>query len=333
MAKKPKANATDKMFQKIVIGIAASIAVLAVVIIWNNRNQSFVGRIDGVRMPTASFSLLHNEMFNEWAMEFLMAGMPVPPEINNIVMEQAFENLVEMTLAVREAEALGLTLTAEEAEIAMQLADSAREFYGMSGLRNMGFNNASLERFFIDNLLVQSLYEHIIEQRHVSQEELDEAFNEFYETDGPAFYGHFVYFIDSYTQEDADALLARIADGEDFLELMREYSVTYDVEFFPVDEDGELIEHINIDFVTDDPELTELLRALEVDEVSDVVVLEEGFAYFIFKKAHIDEPDWEELREMHDEFITASLREEFFQEQMFLWREQADITRNNRIFN
>lgn len=332
MSKKPKANNQNNTIKKIFTSFVIILIVFSTALIWNNRSLSYIGTLNGNRIPIEFYNLIFSQMAMEFEFSLMMQGLPFSPEFRYLIAEDAFNNLLEMMVAVEMANELGLYLGEVELTMAQLAANNTRDMHTSANIRNMGFTNRSLNQFFYNNALHGELYEYIIAQREVTEEELATAFAEFLEENIQDLYAHIVYLITFDDYEQASSILLRIAMGEDFMELMREYSTSYWPDFLPVDEYGELIEHADIRQFTTDPLAIEAVRALEVSDISDIIHFMDG-TFAIVNLHSIEEPDYEELEEQFNEFTEANLRDEFFTEQMFLRMAQIEVTRNTRVLS
>jgi len=335
MARKPKANSQNTTIRNVAIVFCAFILVVGALLIWNNRSLSFAGTVNDERMPIEHFHFFWNEAHEMLAWEFGGVGGQA---FDELAMEIGFEGLVELNLAMFQAETLGITLNEEDMEEVAQRAEFYRAINTHSdfdGIAAMGFTNSSFMRFVEMRVLSDRVFEHFAALVEVSEEELEEAYEEFVAENYFDLKNVFVHIIEVEQEDLAGTIWNRFTMGEDFRELMREYSIVYDPESLFVDEDGETIEYVNIltTNLVQDMDQIAIAYAMEPGMASVVIEIPNG-NFVIFEVVHIEDVvDREQLEIDFKEHHEGVLRGEFFRNQLIIWREQAEIMPNSRIFS
>jgi len=335
MAKKPKANSQSNALKKIGITFAAIILVVGGLLIWNNRILSIAGTVDGVRVPIAQLNYFMSEQFDNLFQQFGFL-----PEIEPLARELAWGDIMDLYIIASRADDFDIVLDSEDYEEVEELIAFLNLMHvspSFNRLRNMGFNNNSL-RTFVELLVLQDrIFERVTEVVEVEEEEIEAAFLLYSLEDFWRFADVYIYVIEVETMADAQAIQYRLMMGDDFIELMREFSLVYDPENLEYDEDGNLIEYIDSFVSAFGWDLDQIRAVYEtpVGEFSEVFELYNG-NFGIFKVADFIPIEDDELLTVTDQFrenFIASVRFEFFQNELVIWREQAEAIQNRRIFN
>ena len=335
MARKPKANSQNTTIRNVAIIFCTFILIVGALLIWNNRSLSFAGTVNNERMPIEHLHFFWNEAHEMLAWEFGGVG---GPEFDAFAMEIGFEGLVELNLAMLQAEALGITLNEEDMEEVAQRAEFYRAVNtrgDFDGIAAMGFSNASFMRFVEMRVLNDKVFEHFAGLLEVTEEELEAAYEEFFTENYFNLRNVFIHIIEVEQEGLANNIWNELIMGTNFLELMREHSIVYDPENLPVDEDGEVIENVNIlgTNLVEDMNQVAIAYAMEPGMVSTVIEIPNG-NFVIFEVVHVEDVvDREQLEIDFKANHEETLRAEFFRDQLSTWRENAEITPNRRIFN
>lgn len=351
MAKKPKANNQNNMVRNVIIIFAAIILVAGTLIVWNNRDMSFAGTVDGQRIPMSHLNFFWNSWGdNEGLMwEMLQHGiMPGSPEANEFIMELAWNSVVEQTIVASHAEDMGITLAGENAEMVDEQIETFENWFthvneegevlvtSSEMIRALGFSNASFRRFAEQVVLAGLVHDHIVASVELGDEELAEAFAEHLEEHFD-YSDVFVHIIEVDTEELANELWMQIALGADFLGLMREYSLAYNTDMLEEDEEGNLIEdlHILATNLRTNQDHIEMAHDMGIGDVSSIITLDNNnFAIFeVVRIEHLDDEGRAELEEEFNAWHTSVVSNEHFSNQVMIWLEQADVRQNSRVFN
>jgi len=339
MARKPKANSHDHTIRNVIIGFSVIILIVGALLIWNNRSLSFAVTIDGERIPIEQFNFYHNQAWNtlwEW-------GMMPGPETEAWTMEIAFESLVSLHLTSARASEFGFSLAdvdADEVTEEMEFLRMILQTHEGDIIPRLGFTDAAFRQFVELRMLQGLVHEHITSLVEVDEEELEQVFEDFWEENHMHFTEILVHTITVETRAEADELHSRIVNSnESFVELMREYSNTFNEEVLPLDDAGNpiLAENIHASILGQwGQEHIELAHDMEVGDVSEVLSIAGG-SWVIFEVAEVN-PTLDGLDRLELEINVkaeheAELRNAYFHERFELWRENADIVPNDRILS
>ena len=331
MAKKPRANSAERSVRTAIICIAAVIVVIGAAAIINNRSLSFAATINGQRVPLEHYRFHVNNQFFE--LNHLLWQLD-PTTANDWILEAAWGELVNTTVMIQHAQSLGLTLNAEQDEEARELAAS----FERQELSNLGFSRRNFVEFARQMSLLEVLYEHLTADIVVSDEEINEAFEEFRETirqvpDSYNFYEIFVNQIEVESFELATNIFTEIMHTGDLVSQMREHCVIFDPDNLIPSPDGTPIYFVSLFDTNANMEVFELAYGLfEVGAMGGPIQLDNG-NFMIFQIVIIDGPDYEELREQFAEHHEMQVRNEYFQAQITFLREQSDVSPNRRALN
>ena len=334
----------DDGIKGFIIAFVAIMVALSGALLWNSYNLSAAGRVDGERIPRAFHNFFWDEAANNLMWQLMMQGMAWGDEAEQMVNDAAFNHVTELFVAKNQFNALGLQLTAQnELDIELRLGE-LRAQNPQENLRALGLNDNLLERLATYMIKHQVLVEHIGQQMPAPEgglaHALNEAFTEFISNNLFQIRHVYVYMIEVGSEEFMRTLFNRVM-FEDFLELMREYSlfqVPNLIEVESDDEDEEPTEFINVLNTPVDFETVALIYEMEPGDMTMAELDNGNFA--IFKVSHIEGPidiwgagitTWEELEEIFKDEEEQRLRTTHFNDQMFIWREQANIVPNNRV--
>ena len=334
MAKKPKANNQINSIRKTVVFSCAVLLIISAFLIWNNRSLSVAGTVDGERISVAEL----NFFWTNWMEHLMEMGMPGDSaETSDWALELAWEDLVELRVVVNQADRLGVVLTQEDMEqieelIAFYNMMLVNEDAGINRIRDMGFTNASFRRFTEIMVLRDRVFQHVTDAAvaEIDEEQFQQDFEDFVSENFIDLKDVFVYFIEVETEEQASGLLAQVVQGADFEALYWEHSLTSGPMVMPGGETPTAATHA---FNT--PMNEEQIRAaytMDVGVISEVLALENGH-FSIFKVAEIEEIDRAEVEELFRTDYEAAARQNFFQEELFVWREFARVSPNGRVIN
>jgi len=335
MAKRPRANSHDKTIRNVVIVFGAIILILGAIMIWNNRSLSYVGTVDGQRIPTPNFHF----MFHEYQEELWWRGMMVTPENEAEVVDEVFERLLNIHLTARWAEDLGISLTAEHREIVDERIESYRAAYAAPDfdlLSAWGFSNASLRRFVEQRVLFDLVYEYITGRYEITEEDMIQAFEEHLAENFFDFSEVFVYYIEVGTQELADNIMTQLVFGADIVELLRDHSIVFEPEMMRTGSDGLITESINIRTTNldDDTEQLRLVYDADIGTLMGPLELPNG-NFAIIEVAEINEfiEDFEEHEIQFREHHEWQSRLLYFHNELLTVRGDIEIRRNSRILS
>jgi len=338
MAKKPRAHDQSATTRKVLIIFSAVIIIAAAALIWNNRSLSYAGTLDGQRLPLAQFEFFANS----WMEELWQMGIGDSPDL---AISMAWSDLVDMHLTVNQASALGVVLTDEDFVRVDEIIERNNSIYtietpqgSVNLLTEWGFSNASFRRFVEMMVLQGKVFDYVTSYVTVDEAEFQAAFEEFLDEHYLDIRAVLVNYIEVESQDHANFVFSQFVQGIEFVQLMREHSLYYDPEFLMVDEEGNTVEWIDIRATAIGMDFEQLLAAyaMEIGEVSPITELANGnFAFF--EVVDIEDMDRDELESFFRfEFeggFEGSKRTEYFNNTLLIWRQDANIAQNSRIFN
>jgi hypothetical protein len=334
MARKPRANSHDNTIRNMIIGFCVIILIAGGLLVWNNQSLSYAGTLNGERMPVQHLNFFQNQA---WEDLVFFHGWPPGPETEAWAMQFAYESLLELHLTTARAEEFGFSLadvSADEIDARLAVIRMMHERPDVDIFAHMGFSDRGLRRFAHLQGLHDLVRQEIMSRVLIDDADLASALEEHLEANFMQFIDVMVHTIQVETREQADTVLELIEEGADFTDLMREFSITFHEELLPLDEDGQPIFAVNVDFsdlAMWAPEYLELAYEMEIGETSDALSIAGG-SWIIFEVADIveamDMDDFEENFKIHHE---NQLRDEYFREILEGWRSAANIAANSRV--
>ena len=326
MAKRPKAHTQNNTIRNVAIIFCAIVIVTAAALVWNNRSLSYAGTLDGARLPVAQLNFFAENLGGQIA-DFDLAR------------EFAWGDLVDFHLVTRQADDLGIALNADDMEevdeiIAWYESQWVFPEFNYNLITSMGFTNSSFRQFMEQFVLRGRVVDHVTSFVEIDEEVFARAFADFVVEHAFDITSVFVHHITVEDAVQATSLLLQHTEGADFVELMREHSLTYNPETLMVDEDGALIEHTNIwdTAISLDFEQVMVAYEMEIGQVSDIIALENG-NFAIFQIADIHEMEMSVVEEIFRPQFEDGARFDFLNNQLMIWREQSAIEQNSRIFS
>ena len=337
MAKKPKANSHDNTVKNMIISFCVIIFIVGTLLVWNNYTLSYAGTVDGERMPVTHLNFYQNQA---WDTLLWQIGMMPGPETEEWAMEIAYDSLIELHLTASRAADFGFSLADVDADNVDERMDMLRLMHerpDMDVFAAMGFSNRSFRRFVELQALHELVYEHIISMATVDEQEKQEAFEQFWAESFTHYTDVLVHLIEVETQDEANAVIARTLGGENFVDLMRELSVSFDEESLQYDDDGQPILTQNIEFSIlaewGEHEHIALAYGMEEGEISMPISIAGG-NWVIFEVAEIFGLDEDEMVQLEEDFKhnhEMRTRDEYFRERFEEWKKEANIVPNGRV--
>jgi len=337
MAKKPKANSHDNTIRNVIIGFCVLILIVGTALVWNNRDLNHVGTVDGERMTLTHLNFYFNE-----AQEQLMFQFQMQPsiEMESWAREIAFDTLVDLYVVTGRAAGLGVALTDEDQATVQELVDLNRQMFvieefDIDMISAMGFSDRTFRQFVEKLVLYDLVREHALADFVLDEVALTEAYEQYLEENFLFLTDVMVHYIEVETQTLAESILTQmVTAGTSFAELMREHSIAYEPGLMPVDDDGEIIETVNVRFtnLAQNTDHLALAYGMEVGNISSVLELDNG-NFAIIEIVEINEmvEDFEEFEREFREWQEGMWREESFRDIANTWRAEANIARNTRI--
>jgi len=337
MARRPKANSHDNTVRNLIIGFCVIVAIVAAALVWNNQSLSYAGTVNGERMPVAHLNFYQNQA---WDHLIWNEGWPPGADTQAWSMALAYESLLELHITTARAAGFGITMAnvdSEEVEARMAMLRMIHERPDMDIFANMGFNNAGFRRFVELQALHELVYNHVAAQATIDLQEVEDALEDFMVENHMNFTNVLVHLVEVETQEQAEALHRRLfVEGDSVEFLMVEYSLAFHEEFLDVDDDGQLITAMNVDFTILgwDEEQRALAYAMEIGDVSEVLeLMSENFGFFQVVDIESVIEDLDGFKDGFRADFEHGLRNEFFRARLAEWADEAVIVPNGRIID
>ncbi len=237
----------------------------------------------------------------------------------DVVKEQVIEKMILDRLVLEQAAEQGIEVSREEIEEEIQSIkgyfEGEEKFLEFLNTQNL--SEEKLKEQVKKDLIIYRYKEKIVEDVTVSEEDIknyyDNNIKEFKEDQVKA--SHIL--LD--TEEDAQEVLEKIENGEDFSKLAEEYSVDPnakstkgDLGYFGY---GQMVQPFE-----------EAAFALEVGEVSDIVKTQFGYHIIkVFDKKIVDPTPFSEVKESIRSRLVYNAREMKYNEHLNKLREEADV--------
>ena len=329
MAKKPRANSQNKTIRNVVIAFSAIVIVIGALLIWNNRALSYAGTIDGERVPMAHLNFFHSNWLgmlgNEW-------GMHIDSATNDLARQWGWDDASTLWIISNQADLLGIVMTDDDWADVDEIVDEITAIFGTAGLRDWGFTTASFRRFAERMVLQDLVSERILQDAFIDEDVLQEQLDEFLEESALELQTVSILYVEVETREEADRIMGEVFMGRPLYQLMREYSIAYDVYALPLDDEGYAIEIIDARATPLASWQVTPVQALGVGTLSDIHELENG-NFAIFQIVDIEDPDFEAVEEFFRSQFIENAQNEHRDNALFIWRENARIEPNSRILN
>ena len=278
-------------------------------------SATLVAEVNGRPISVETF----NQKYDHFTQRFNVPVSKTPSSISELKL--GFLNkLIETELLLQEAEVRGLTVTEEELDREISHLkedypkDTLNEALERIGLKLEQWKEDRKEKLLIDKLIQREIDSVI----HVSDDEI----REYYDTHKEEFQQPLMVRarqIVVATEEEADAIRARLLKGEDFAELARKHSLSPDAE-----KGGDLGTFAKGQMPE---EFDEVVFRYREGTISKVVPSPYGF--HIFKVEERFRPRLQEVDEVKEQIadvIFRSRQETFFKEWLESLKEQARIT-------
>ncbi|MCL2235510.1 MAG: hypothetical protein FWB98_03590 [Defluviitaleaceae bacterium] len=292
---KHKARKQDNFIRNsILVFIGISLVITAAILI-NNRHMNHAGTVDGQRVSAAELRFAYNMGFD-------------PFNNPSIVLDNAWNALVELYLINARADQFGVSLSSADIEIARENAEILREQnmeFDVDIIEAwMGFTRSQFQSFNEALILNELVIEAVMGTAVIDEDALAEAFEVYLEMHGHEYMMPMIRLVEVDSEEAAFALFPNIDPAQ--------------------------VEVVNAVEANIGNENIQFALGMEVGEISDVMLLPFGtWGFFELVELEHIPPDPEIWKEQERDVLGFA----HFQNYIALWREQADVSRNNRVFN
>lgn len=313
MSKKQSSRNKDNTI-KIAVGIfAAFIVIMGTIMFINNRSLSFIGTIDGTRIPISQFHYqweMTRDQLGDWL--WMMDDMSIA--------EIAFESLTEIHVLAGRADELGIFLSTEDIENARAEADNIRAWFTWEGqdlIAQMGFSRAAFYRYVEMQTLAAMVAEEVAGRVEITDERLAQDFEDYKNENSQNYWQPFVYFVERASFEEAQGEWENVLFG-DIREIIR-----------GEDENVADILPLPLNNFPVSQEIVDFAMTLEAGTLTEVTSLTNGnFGFYLIERFDFAFPEAEIWKPWHED----NLRFEHYRQYLDLWLAQADAQRNERIF-
>ena len=384
MAKKKKQFPNKKRNNIMAIAVLLAVVILVGVgcgayYFWDRNEMSFIATIDGERVSAGEYRLnllqLQLQYQQSFGPDIWFMQIAEGFSIKDMVKEEAFTMTISSYLSTMMAREHGADFLTFEQEQAIQSElDWLHLFLGPEVIRYIGLSDAELHTALSRAMHAENLFMMVTDDIFVFDEEAFEVeFAAYFEEQGHLFARYAFYYIFTDSAEDIQAAMALLEAGEEFFDVMAEFSIDFVPPRPPAEvseeddeedesedesedepeedadddenEDGMFTIEVPInlnrievfgDELGDDVDF--IIFALEPGEFSGIVPLFNEWGgtdgYVIIKLLEIVEADYEfERMRFREEFFIPRGRNEIFVPIFEEFVEGMDIRRNDRTFD
>ncbi|MCL2353831.1 MAG: hypothetical protein FWC69_04290 [Defluviitaleaceae bacterium] len=333
MANTSRRKKQDNILRNAIIAFVVVIGVIAALLILNNRNLAFAGTVNGERVPSTYLRFQHMMLEQQlWEQELWWFFDEAS------IAQMAFDNLVNMFAATQQADALGVSMTQEQIDESRERAAQLRADFTIDGedfIENMGFSRngfyAFMERLDLFGLIALE----VTGGFEVAGEDMEEAWQQFIEENHLAFLEPIVYLVEFETYEEARMHLDNFMMTGDMHSIILEHSLWPLPHIHEQDEEEGDVVPVPVNIMLFEPTTEEFRMAasMEPGQTTDVIFFENAESYGFFHLVEIVENDIEDSREVFEQNFTDVYASERFREWTDEIVEQADVNRNERLFD
>jgi len=323
MAKKPKAKSGDRTLKTAIAIMLIGIIAIGTVLAINSHNLSFVMTVNGQRVSTEHYRF-HFNNYLMTAQQFIWQFEGIE-DMEDHVREFAREEAIGILVINQQARERGIALTAEQIaesdERAQEFIDNELMHMHAAGwrinerefLRSMGFSRRGFNDLFRQIAMIEALNDYITANIVVTEEQARLTFDERVEQaqqfpDIINLYDIMLYYIETETHESA-------------LNASLDFTPTPGTDPVSIWETNANMDVLEVAF-----------ELFEVGAISGPIELDNG-NYMVFQIVEIVGPDYDELWVNFLESYEEEYRWAYFESQFVFWREQAEVTTNERAFN
>ena len=320
MSRKNTSKKRDNTMKGAIIAFLVFVVAVGTALAINAHSLSFIGTIDGQRVPMEHFHFQHYMVRDSLGENLWFMDERTTAEI-------AFESLVEFYNAAARADELGIYLSSDDISSARELADGLREefiaIYGSDQISLMGFSRSGFYSFVEKITLAGLVSLHIQNSVEFSEEEIQAAFNEHLEEHADNFLIPYVFVAEVETIEEAMEMHRQIHQLNYSILPFVAQSRGYEGD--PEDMESRPFYEYSIS-----EEIWNFAIMMHPGMVSEI---EPGFGggYFMFMiDEHVEElPSIEDFENWYTEMRGSELARNYAD----VWMNQTSIEQNTRVFN
>ena len=323
---KHKSQKRDNTFKIAAITFAIIILAVGTALVINSHTLSFIGTVDGQRLPMAQFHFQENTMWEQ------LGDMAMFIDQRTFA-EMTFESLADMhIIANRGAGDFEVVMTSEDIAESRAWADTVRRelmFMDHGGERDliaeMGFSRSAFYSFMEMMALVNLIYDEVVESVDISEDELSDLFDAYIDEYRDEYRVPIVYAIEFMNMFEAEAAREQLLFGTDPRQLIFE-GIHNVAEYMEEIEPRHILNYTH--FLTQ--EMWDTTRETPIGRITEPMESTFGhYVIFVVEGEEYQLPELENWSAMH----LAERGHELFGNYLDMWRNQAAITQNNRVFN
>lgn len=311
------------------IFVAVVLIILIIVLCVFSPFRQYALKIDNKKISVSEFKAYLYEQKKEfeekggediWETDFDGAA---PQEIAK---QNAINSIILVKTAVKQANKLGITLSAEEkASVKVR----GKNYYDKihQEAPSVAISLSEAEKIAQESMLEQKVYDYVTKGFEISEGDFELFFNEYYEQHKNELNDVEVQYIYKEISDDesvenfnaqAEAVYERLLSGEDFAAVQAEVS------------DGDMgilkVEDLNLT-----AKLEDAAYNLKEGEISEILYSEFGF--YILKAHKIQTPDMNILKSELRETYTSQRKSDIYQSQLSKWSEDISVEKNEKVCN
>jgi foldase protein PrsA len=261
-----------------------------------------------------------------------------------VAKDKALEAAILNIVQLQKASEMGLGLTEEDKTEVTNRKNAYIDSIGgeenyKKNLEEAGLNDEVLTKLLEDDIIIQKLYQKIStedEEVQVSEEEVRKYYDDNYEqfaTGEQVRAKHILFSILDENNErlpdeeiakikkKAEGILYRVKNGEDFDELMKQYSedpgLSTNPDGYYFGQDGQMA-----------PEFEDAAFSLEVGEISELVETEFGF-HIIKVEEKFDHMPYDNVKS----YIKSTLLSNNYMDIVNSWKDEAQVDTNDKVLD
>lgn len=261
--------------------------------------------------------------------------------------EMALNSIAHVKISAQQAKKMNVSLNEEEKAIA--LVDAAKFLKNLDEdtLKYSNINEQQMTKIMEEKALYNKVYNETTKDFELSEKDFESTYQHYVNSnknvllDFDIKYDIQYIYLSTYTSEDgnlkvlsdekkaevlekANYVLNKAKSGEDFTELVKQYS-----------NDAKSVEENGREIISKGRYRTELENAtmlLKENEVSDLITLDSG--YYIIKLNDIIQPDEQSIKEEYRQKYIASKKEQIFEQEYESWESSSGkIEKNIEIWD
>lgn len=247
MAKKKKQF--PKRSRNILIGSVIALGVLlltaggiAASVWWSSSQRNYIGTVNGTKVSIGEYKLnLFEQQLNYesyYGADVWSWDLGTDYTVADIAKDAAFNSTMSNYISAAKAKEYGVDkLSEEQAASVDETINLFHQYYGEGVMSYLGLTDDELKAIFSADFYAQNLYDHITSENYVfDQDAYDADFEVYYEENMSSLKAYVVQYLITEDEASINEAMERYANGEDFRDLMAEYSVDYIQPQAPADE-------------------------------------------------------------------------------------------------